>query len=73
VTKDWKIKERLTTEFRVEAFNLLNRTEYGTAGLNLGAPSTFGKSQSTPDVSKGNPVVGSGGPREIQLGLKLLF
>jgi hypothetical protein len=73
VTKDWKFKERLTAQFRAEMFNLLNRTQYAALGLNLGAPSTFGQSQSTPDVSFHNPVVGSGGPRAIQLGLKLLF
>jgi hypothetical protein len=27
----------------------------------------------TPDVVAANPVIGSGGPRNIQLGLKLRF
>ena len=27
----------------------------------------------TPDVTSSNPVLGSGGPRAIQLGLKLIF
>jgi len=73
VTKQWKFKERLTAEFRAEAFNVLNRTQYAGVGLNLGNPKSFGEATQTPDVSKNNPVVGSGGPREIQLGLKLLF
>ncbi len=75
VTKDWKIKEKFTAQFRAEFFNVVNATHYsvGTAGLNLGSPSGFGQASSTPDVNKSNPVVGSGGPREIQLGLKLLF
>jgi hypothetical protein len=73
VTKDWKITERLTTQFRFEAFNLLNQTQYGTVGVDLGAPSSFGRSQSTPDVEHGSPVVGSGGPREMQLALRLTF
>jgi len=73
VTKDWKIRERFTAQFRAEAFNLLNRTQYAGVGLNLGAPNTFGQSTQTPDVAKSNPVIGSGGPREIQLGLKLTF
>jgi hypothetical protein len=72
-TKDWKFKERFDAQFRFEVFNLLNRTQYGNIGLNLGAPSTFGLARSTPDVSQGSPVTGSGGPRAIQLGLKLLF
>jgi hypothetical protein len=73
VTKDWKFKERYTTEFRLEVFNLLNRTQYAGIGLNLGAPSTFGKAAFTPDVGSGAAVTGSGGPRSIQLGLKILF
>ena len=72
MTKDWKIKERLTAQFRMEVFNLFNRTQYGTPGVNLERPAPW-RQQSTPDVAQGNPVVGSGGPREIQLGLKFLF
>lgn len=73
VTKDWKIKERLTTEFRAEFFNVLNATHYANPGTSLGNPKAFGLATSTPDVNKSNPVVGSGGPREIQFGLKLIF
>ena len=73
VTKDWKIKERFTTQFRWEIFNLLNQTQYGSIGVNLGSPATLGLSQSTPDIEHGSPVVGSGGPREMQLALKFLF
>ncbi len=73
VTKDWKFKERLTTQFRFEVFNVFNRTQYASAGINLGAPSAFGLATATPDVTSGNAVVGSGGPREAQLALRLTF
>jgi hypothetical protein len=73
VTKDWRIKERLTTQFRVEIFNVLNRTQYAGPGINLGTPSAFGQATSTPDVLSGNSVTGSGGPREAQLALKFIF
>ena len=73
VTKEWKIKESLTTQFRWEIFNLLNQTQYGTIGVNLGQPGTFGLSQSTPDIEHGSPIVGSGGPREMQLALRFVF
>lgn len=76
VTKDWKIKERYTAEFRMESFNLLNRTQYSpvsSSGSNLGAPNTFGLSTNTPDITRGDPIQGRGGAREIQFGLKLLF
>jgi len=72
-TKDWKFKERITTQFRFEVFNLFNRTQYGASNLNLGSPSSFGSAKSTPDVAQGTPVTGSGGPRAIQLGLKIVF
>jgi hypothetical protein len=72
-TKDWKFKERITAQFRFEVFNLFNRTQYGASNLNLGSPSNFGSAKSTPDVAQGTPVTGSGGPRAIQLGLKILF
>ena len=75
VTKDWKIKERYTTQFRFELFNALNDTIYSQYSLtaNLGAPATFGIARATPDVAHGNAVVGSGGPREIRLALKFLW
>jgi hypothetical protein len=73
VTKDWKIRERFTAQFRFEVFNVFNRTQYAGAGSNLGAPSSFGKATETPDVAATNAVVGSGGPRESQLALRLTF
>ena len=73
VTKDWKFKERLDTQFRFEVFNVLNRTQYSGVGSNLGSPTTVGVATSTPDVQHGNAVVGSGGPREAQVALKFLW
>ena len=73
LTKDWKLKERFTAQFRFEIFNLLNRSQYAGVGTNLGSPSSFGKAAFTPDVGSGTSVTGSGGPREMQLGLKFLF
>ena len=82
ITKDWKFKERLTTQFRAEFFNLLNHPNisnpYGGPGGDntFTDPSTgagFGFRPETPDVTSSNPVLGSGGPRAIQLGLKLIW
>jgi hypothetical protein len=36
-------------------------------------PGSFGGDGLTPDVAAANPVIGSGGPRAIQLGLKVKF
>jgi hypothetical protein len=81
VSKNWKIGERLTTQFRGEFFNVLNHPNFANpAGANVAygfndpsVPGSFGCGCATPDVAAANPVVGSGGPRAIQLGLKLLF
>ena len=80
VTKVWKIKERLTTQFRAEFFNLFNHADFANPGGPAGAgyndpsaPGTFGCGCNTPDAVAPNPVLGSGGSRSIQLGLKLLW
>lgn len=74
VDKLWKFKERYSAEFRVEFFNFTNHGDFGIAGTGLGtdpSKSTFGFSSGTPDSA--NSVLGSGGPRHIQFGLKLGF
>ena len=38
-----------------------------------GTSTGLGYVSNTPDVASSNPVLGSGGPRAIQLGLKLIF
>jgi hypothetical protein len=76
VGKLWKLKERFSAQFRVEFFNLFNRADFSTpnsptTGADPTKPSTFGHAINTPDSA--NPVLGSGGPRHIQFGLKLAF
>jgi hypothetical protein len=79
VSKLWKIKERFSAQFRAEFFNLFNRADFtipgGTGAQASGGtdPSAgqFGCSCATPDAA--NPVLGSGGPRHIQFGLKLTY
>ncbi|HVS87046.1 MAG TPA: TonB-dependent receptor [Candidatus Acidoferrum sp.] len=81
VSKDWKIKERLTFQFRAEVFNLLNHPQFanpggGPNGFNHNDPSVanlFGCGCATPDVAGENPVLGSGSNRAVQLGLKIIF
>jgi hypothetical protein len=73
LTKSWTFKERYGAQFRYEVFNLFNRTQYYGDGLNLGAPNTFGAATGTPDVVAGGGIFSNGGPRVMQLGLKLSF
>ena len=77
INKLWKVKERYSAQFRAEFFNILNSREYASGSssggvfTNISNPATFGTARATPNNS--NPVNGTGGPREIQLGLVLRF
>ncbi len=77
LTKNWKIREWLTSQFRVECFNVINAVNYSIpapgTGTNPASPSSFGVSTGTPDAVNGAPVFGTGGPRKIQLGAKFIF
>ena len=73
--KNWKVKERLTAQFRAEFFNILNKTILANPGVSgQNDPSGFVLCGcETPDQAATNPILGTGGARAIQLGLKLLF
>jgi hypothetical protein len=84
LTKAMKFKERLTTQFRAELFNILNHPNIsnpfgGPGGGNSftdpsgAAGASFGFRPEATDVTSSNSLLGSGGPRAIQLGLKLIF
>jgi hypothetical protein len=78
VQKNWKFKERLNVQFRAEFFNVLNHPLFGDVGaghLAANDPSagSLATASATPDQASGNPVLGSGSNRDIQLGLKLIF
>jgi len=73
ISKEWKLKERYSAQFRAEFYNLFNRTMYAGQGVNLGSPNLFGAATGTPNVIQGGGASFSGGPRQVQLGLKLLF
>ena len=84
ITKVFKFGERVSAQFRAEAFNLFNNVNianpFGGPGGGNGftdpsgvGGAGFGFQNSTPDVISSNAVLGSGGPRAIQLGLKFIF
>jgi hypothetical protein len=66
-------KERVHAQFRVEMFNVFNRTNLAQPLNNLGYGSAFGWSTSTIGVSYGAPGIGSGEPYNTQLALKIIF
>src|ERR1035438_3277681 len=79
--KSWKIGERLGAQLRGEFFNVLNHpalsNPYSVNGtffqMDPLVPGSFGCACATPDVAEANPVIGSVGPRNIQVGLKFIF
>jgi hypothetical protein len=80
VAKNFKWGERFGAQFRAEFFNIFNHPNFanpfgGQNGWAHNDPSSgsFGCSCATPDVSASNPVIGSGGSRAVQFGLKLTF
>ncbi len=80
VAKNWHFGETLRAQFRAEFFNIFNHPNFanpygGQNGYGQNDPGVggFGCGCATPDVAAANPVIGSGGSRAVQLGLKLLF
>lgn len=60
LVKNTTIRERANVQFRVEGFNVFNRTNFGLPDNFIGSP-TFGQ------------ILSAGNPRRLQLALKLLF
>ncbi|MGO8734366.1 MAG: hypothetical protein ACLQVM_16445 [Terriglobia bacterium] len=85
--KDTAISERLKVQFRADFFNIVNHPNFtnpflptffaacDTHGINPnnGACEGYLPTTATGDVGEGNPLIGGGGPRGIQLAIKLMF
>lgn len=87
ISKTTRFKERFNVQLKLDFFNLLNHPNFANPVLPNFAvdflyngidPATnrgtgFLPITATPDVGIGNPFLGGGGPRNIQLGLKFTF
>jgi hypothetical protein len=86
IFKDTEINERLRIQLRAEVFNIFNHPNFSnpllpafaadmTASVDpaTGRGTGFLPITVTPDVGIGNPFMGGGGPRNIQLAMKLIF
>jgi len=81
IFKNFRFKERYGIQARWEVFNVFNHplaaNPYGAGGFvnsgNLLNAAPFGSALATPDFIAGNPLIGSGSQRVMQVGLKLTF
>jgi hypothetical protein len=78
VSNAFRFGDRFGAEFRAEFFNLFNHPIFANpsgsfSGFQDPSSQPFLFSGATPDVASSNPALGSGGPRSMQLGLKLSF
>lgn len=89
LAKENKITERVNMQFRVNVYNLFNHPNFANPlwpnfgvdflqnGLNVvgnkGLGTGFLPLTATPDVGVGNPFLGSGGSRNIELALRFSF
>jgi carboxypeptidase family protein/TonB-dependent receptor-like protein len=71
VSKTVKIHERFALKGSISAFNVLNSFSYASTSTAVNSAGGFGQSGGQP--SDGNPVNGTGGARQVLLGLKLSF
>lgn len=78
--RQFRLTERVALRFRAEFFNILNHANFGPP-TNLLTSALFGRSTQTLANALGsgganggfNPLYQIGGPRSIQLALKLQF
>jgi len=68
MSKNTGITEKVKLEFRAEAYNIFNRTQFDQPGNLIQSPGTFGFSTSTLERSDGTTSA-----RQLQFGLKLNF
>jgi hypothetical protein len=76
IRREFPIHERLNLQFRGEFFNLFNHPNFGGIdNLLSDGPTLFGRATGTLNNTLGglNPLYQMGGPRSVQLALKLQF
>jgi len=80
LTKTTHLTEKIAMELRGDFFNVLNHPNlsnpllpgFGIDYLAASSPSYI-QTTATPDVGSGNPYLGGGGPRSMQLAMHLTF
>ena len=72
VFKNTPITERISTQFRVEMFNIFNRRNLPIPNANFNSGS-FGRISDTIGDYNGATGIGAGEPFNVQLALKIIF
>jgi len=80
ISREFRIREKTGLQFRIDAFNALNHANFADPVRYLDNP-LFGQSPSMLNMMLGtgspgsglSPLLGTGGPRMLQLGLRLHF
>ena len=74
ISKIFKLREKAATQFRAEFFNIFNHPNFALPnGFITPGFGPAGTISATPDVAQGNPGLGGGGPRVVQLALRIQF
>jgi hypothetical protein len=82
LNKTTKITEHVSIQLRWEVFNVLNHpnfnpfpasTTISQSRINNFPNTSFSTYGQTPDIAAGNPFLSQGGPRAMQLGVKIIF
>ena len=76
IFKTTAVTERLNVEFRAEAFNILNHTNFSEPGTAAGGNTVSAFSSTagngTPNPTAGN-ITAAATSRQLQFGLKMMF
>ena len=72
LAKSTRFGERVNLQLRAELFNIFNHPNFALPGFSI-SPGSNDVITQTPDQAQTNPGLGGGGPRVIQLGLKVVF
>jgi len=70
--REFRLGEKLRAQARFEVFNAFDTVNFGLPNRRMADP-LFGLSTKTQDVAGGSPGIGGGGPRVMQVAVKLLF
>jgi hypothetical protein len=74
ISKNFTVTEKVAIQFRAEFFNIFNHPNFALPnGFITPGSGPAGTISATPDVAQGNPGLGGGGPRVIQLALRVQF